>query len=344
MKKENKNKKKSKKDYLDTDFINKNFDILIESMYKFGINTPNRIKHFLAQCYHETGGFKHFKENLNYSAEALCNNFHNHFNESNVNEYARNPEKIANKIYGGRFGNKAPDDGYKYRGRGLIQITFRSNYSKIAKKIGVNIVKNPDLVSEDPEIAIKSACAFFEWKNLNYLADLDDIETISIKIQGSSSSIEERINAFNKIKNSPKIQQICDKMEIYTKNKNNSSTSNPVLGEDKVLKGNCIANKNEDSKNNNNNKLKSSKNNKKENTSSLLFPLDNRDLYIKKLKETIKNNKEKNDNSDCSSSSSSFLFELDIKDNLFENELKRKKKKKKRKKEGEKEKEKEKEK
>ena len=319
MNKSNK-KQKEPKDYLDIDFINKNLDSLIDSMYKFGINTPNRIKHFLAQCYHETGGFKHFTENLNYSAITLCTLFKKHFNEYNVYEYARNPEKIANKIYGGRLGNKDPGDGYKYRGRGLVQITFRSNYSKIAKMIGVDIVNNPDLVSNDPQIAIKSACAFFAWKKLNSYADKDDIGKISSIIQGSNQSTKERIIALNKIKNSPILQKIYAKMENYVKNQNNSSAPNS----------------------NNNNKI---------NFPSLLFPLDNRDLYTKKLKETIKNNnREKDENnetkssssfSSSSSSSSSSLFD---EGDLFDNKTnKRKKKKIKIKNEKEKEKHKEKE-
>ena len=87
-------------------FKNNDKDILIKSMHEFNIDNPNRIKYFLAQCYHETGGFKHFNENLNYSAKGLLKVFPRHFDKSNVNSYARKPDKIADKVYGNRYGNE----------------------------------------------------------------------------------------------------------------------------------------------------------------------------------------------------------------------------------------------
>ena len=204
MNKQKKNKKE--KDCLDNDFINKHFEILIKTMNQFGINTPNRIKYFLAQCYHETGGFKHFKENLNYSADGLIKVYGRYFNKSNAHKYARKPEEIA-IVYNGRYGNKNPGDGAKYIGRGLIQITFYDNYKKIKDMIGVDIINNPELVSENPEVAIKTACAFFKWKKLNIYADQNNMEKISEIIQGSLCTLKERITALNKIEKSGKFHQ-----------------------------------------------------------------------------------------------------------------------------------------
>ena len=137
------NNKKTTKDHLDIAFIKENMDALIKSMHKYNINNKNRIKYFLAQCYHETGGFKHFQENLNYSAKGLLKTFPKKFNNSNVHEFARNPTAIANKVYGNKYGNKERGDGAKYIGRGLIQITFKDNYKKIGEMIGIKLENNP---------------------------------------------------------------------------------------------------------------------------------------------------------------------------------------------------------
>ena len=282
---------------MDIDFINNNFDALIENMYKFGINTPKRIKYFLAQCYHETGGFKHFKENLNYSVNGLLTVYRKYFNESNVKEYARKPVKIANYVYDKRYGNTKPGDGSKYIGRGLIQITFYNNYKEVGKRIGVDIINHPELVSDDPRVAIASACAFFQWKGLNKLADNEDMIKITKKIQGSLSTLNERIGALNKIINSPKLQQICNSMEKYIQDKKYSDNSPlpsnlfPLDNKDiyiKALKNNIKYEK--EGRYNNSSPNTASKT---DSSSSSLFSLDNKDIYIKALKEQIKYIKDK---------------------------------------------------
>ena len=296
-KQKKKTSKISKKDYLDIDFINNNFDALIENMYKFGINTPKRIKYFLAQCYHETGGFKHFKENLNYSVNGLLTVYQKYFNESNVKEYARKPVKIANYVYDKRYGNTKPGDGSKYIGRGLIQITFKNNYKEVGKRIGVDIINHPELVSDDPRVAIASACAFFQWKGLNKLADNEDMIEITRKIQGSLKTLNERTEALNKIINSPKLQQICNSMEKYIQDKKYSDNSPlpsnlfPLDNKDiyiKALKNNIKYEK--EGRNNNSSPNTASKT---DSSSSSLFSLDNKDIYIKALKEQIKYIKDK---------------------------------------------------
>ena len=120
-------------------------------MSKFEINTPLRLAHFLAQCGHESGGFRLTKENLNYSAKGLMGIFKKYFpNEALANQYARKPEKIANKVYGNRMGNgaEATGDGAKYCGRGYIQLTGKDNYTAFGKSINEDIAANPTAVAE----------------------------------------------------------------------------------------------------------------------------------------------------------------------------------------------------
>ena len=298
MNKQKKNKKE--KDCLDNDFINKHFEILIKTMNQFGINTPNRIKYFLAQCYHETGGFKHFKENLNYSADGLIKVYGRYFHKSNAHKYARKPEEIANIVYNGRYGNKNPGDGAKYIGRGLIQITFYDNYKKIKDMIGVDIINNPELVSENPEVAIKTACAFFKWKKLNIYADQNNMEKISEIIQGSLCTLKERITALNKIEKSGKFHQICNSMKNYIQSKDKSNNSS-LSGNSIQLNNNDIYIKALKDKIKYEKDKKSNNNNNSSNTSSpSLFSLDNKDIYIKALKEQIKYMKDKEKDSDDS--------------------------------------------
>ena len=117
---------------------------------KFQINTPLRLAHFLAQCGHESGGFRVTQENLNYSAKGLAGIFKKYFpTEAAATPYARQPQKIANKVYANRMsnGSEASGDGYKFRGRGYIQLTGRDNYTQFGKAIGEDIANNPDAVS-----------------------------------------------------------------------------------------------------------------------------------------------------------------------------------------------------
>ena len=266
-------------------------------MHEFNIDNPNRIKYFLAQCYHETGGFKHFNENLNYSAKGLLKVFPRHFDKSNVNSYARKPDKIADKVYGNRYGNNKPGDGSKYKGRGLIQITFKNNYKMIQNLIKVDIVNHPELVSDNNEVAIKSACAFFYSKNLNKYADKNDMEKISKTIQGSLASLNDRNKALKSIENSDIYKDICSKMEDYKKSL--KPNINPNNQRDKPINNNIfkiddkIGNFKDINKTNSN-FITSNINN----SSARYFSLDNRDIYIKALKEQIiyQNSKENNSN------------------------------------------------
>ena len=121
-----------------------------ETAAKFNITSNLRLAHFLAQCGHESGGFRAVQENLNYSAKGLSTTFRKYFlTEAAAGPYARNPQKIASKVYGGRMGNgpESTGDGFKFRGRGYIQLTGRDNYTRFAKFIGEDTVNNPDLVA-----------------------------------------------------------------------------------------------------------------------------------------------------------------------------------------------------
>ena len=242
-KKENKKGRKSK-DILDTDFIINNFDTLIEKMKKGNINTPKRIAHFLAQGCYETGGFKHFKENLNYKTPSnLMNVYGRKFkNKQHASEYLRNPRKLGNYVYGGRDGNNASEDGYKYSGKGFFHLTFKNNYKRYAKKLNVDIVNNPELVSDDPGINIDTGVLYWNDNNLNKYADKNDMEAICKKINGKKcKSISERTQTYNKIINSEIYKKIVKKMEESrlnyknnsTNNNNNKSNNNNILNNNK---------------------------------------------------------------------------------------------------------------
>ena len=134
--------------------------------------TPIRAAHFFGQTAHETGDFKLFSENLNYSANGLKKIFGKYFTASTALSYARNPEKIANKVYGNRMGNldESSGDGYKFRGRGALQLTGKSNYEAFAKYLGKpEIMDKPDVVAN--EYAFESAMFFFDKNNLWNICD-----------------------------------------------------------------------------------------------------------------------------------------------------------------------------
>lgn len=170
-------------------------------MEKFQINTPLRLAHFLAQCGHESGGFKATQENLNYSADGLKKIFPKYFPGNIAESYARNPEKIASKVYGGRMGNGGEEtkEGYKFRGRGYIQLTGKDNYSSFAKSIGEDTVANPDLVAT--KYALASAGWFFSKNGLNAIADkgADDATVTSVtkRVNGGILGLQDRIKHFN---------------------------------------------------------------------------------------------------------------------------------------------------
>ena len=168
---------------------------------KFNITTPLRLAHFLSQCGHESGGFKLVQENLNYSAKGLANTFKKYFvSESAAAPYAKNPQKIANRVYGNRMsnGDEASGDGWKYHGRGFIQLTGRDNYTKFAKFIGDDTVNNPDLVASKYPLA--SAAFFFDSNKLWAICDKgsDDatVAAVTKRVNGGDLGLEDRKKHF----------------------------------------------------------------------------------------------------------------------------------------------------
>jgi putative chitinase len=172
---------------------------LNDTFEKYDINTPKRQACFIGQCMHESGGFRFLKENLNYSAAALMRTWPSRFPDMDIAEkYERNPEMIANKVYGGRMGNTEDGDGAKYIGRGLIQLTGKENYKNCSDGIGVDLVQNPDLLSE-PKYAALSAGWFWNKRNLNASSDLMDIVGMTKKINGGVIGLEDRKAKINKV-------------------------------------------------------------------------------------------------------------------------------------------------
>jgi len=168
---------------------------------KFQINTPLRLAHFLAQCGHESGGFRATQENLNYSAKGLMGIFKKYFpTEAIANQYARQPQKIANKVYGGRMGNgpEASGDGAKFCGRGYIQLTGKDNYTAFGKSIGEDMTVNPEKVATD--YALLSAAWFFSKNGLHKMADegaTDAVVTkITKRVNGGTIGLADRIKHF----------------------------------------------------------------------------------------------------------------------------------------------------
>ena len=168
---------------------------------KFGINTPLRLAHFLAQCGHESGGFKLTNENLNYSADGLKKIFPKYFAQAGLAEsYARQPEKIASRVYGGRMGNgdEASKEGFKFRGRGYIQLTGKSNYTEFDKFVDDDILGNPDLVAT--KYPLLSAAWFFHKNGLNTISDkgADDATVTSVtkRVNGGTIGLPDRIKHF----------------------------------------------------------------------------------------------------------------------------------------------------
>ncbi len=177
-------------------------EALNESFDKYDINTVNRAAGFLAQCGHESNGFTVLKENLNYSADGLNKIFHKYFpTVESATPYARNPQKIANKVYGGRMGNgpESSGEGFKFCGRGAIQLTGKDNYSKFAASVGMTIDEAvADLETLDG--AIESACWFWKTNGLNAICDANDIVKMTKKINGGTIGLEDRTAHYNKAK------------------------------------------------------------------------------------------------------------------------------------------------
>jgi putative chitinase len=172
---------------------------LLETFEKYDINTSKRQACFIGQAMHESGGFKHLVENLNYSAQGLMRTWASRFPDTDTAEkYANNPEKIANKVYSGRMGNTEDGDGFKYRGRGIFQLTGKENYKNCSDGIGVDLIANPELLQE-PRCACLSAGWYYNKRNLNQYADIMDIETMTKKINGGTIGLEDRKAKINKV-------------------------------------------------------------------------------------------------------------------------------------------------
>jgi putative chitinase len=168
---------------------------------KFNITNNLRLAHFLAQCGHESGGFKAVSENVNYSAAGLKNIFGKYFPGNLSESYARNPQKIASRVYGNRMGNGPEEsgDGYKFRGRGYIQLTGKNNYTQFTKFIGEDCVTNPDLVATKYPLA--SAAFFFDsnklWAICDKGADNATITAVTKRVNGGTIGLSDRIKHFN---------------------------------------------------------------------------------------------------------------------------------------------------
>jgi putative chitinase len=165
---------------------------LEETFAKYDISTPVRQAFFIGQCSHESGNFKTLQENLNYSAEGLMKTWPSRFPTKEIaDQYARNPAKIAGKVYNGRLGNTSEEEAAKFLGRGLIQLTGKENYERCGTSISVDLVNNPDLLL-DPKYAALSAGWFWNRKGLNELADANDIETMTKRINGGLKGFDDR--------------------------------------------------------------------------------------------------------------------------------------------------------
>jgi putative chitinase len=166
---------------------------------KYQINTKERVAGFLAQCGHESLDFTVLKENLNYGAKGLRGTFGKYFpDDATAAKYERKPEMIANRVYASRMGNgnEASGDGYKYRGRGAIQLTGHDNYTAFAKDIGKTIDETIAYL-ETLEGAIESACWFWKKNGLNEIADKKDITLMTKRINGGTIGLEDRTKHWN---------------------------------------------------------------------------------------------------------------------------------------------------
>ena len=174
-------------------------DALNKILPDYDISTPQRVAAFIAQAAHESGGFTALHENLNYRPETLQKVFPKYFPTADIaNQYAHNPEMIANRVYANRMGNsdEASGDGFRYCGRGLIQLTGKSNYQAFADSIGIAVEQVPDFL-QTFEGAVQSACWFWEANNLNQYADSGDILTMTKRINGGTIGLEDRQKHYN---------------------------------------------------------------------------------------------------------------------------------------------------
>lgn len=182
-----------------SNLVNQYYEPLVTEMSKASINTKNRVSSFLAEVLHESNNLSATKENLYYTAQQLLNTFPKYFKTlDQAKQYEKQPEKIANYVYGGRLGNTAAGDGYKYRGRGLMQTTGKDNYSALAKFSGIDFVNKPELL-EQPKYAVLSAVYFWTKNGLNSLADKGDFKGITQKINGGQNGAADRQGKYEQL-------------------------------------------------------------------------------------------------------------------------------------------------
>jgi len=175
-------------------YIDNWYKAISEILPEYQINTPKRVAAFLAQCAHESGGFIFLKENLNYKAPSLRKVFPKYFqDDATAAAYANKPEKIANRVYANRMGNgdEKSGDGWKYCGRGLIQLTGKDNYTFFAGSLDIPVEEASEYL-QTFEGAVQSACFFWEQNNLNQWADKGDILTLTKRINGGTIGLEDR--------------------------------------------------------------------------------------------------------------------------------------------------------
>ena len=184
------------------------FAVLVPMLEEYEINTPNRIAGFMAQCAHESADFRRLEENLNYSEKALNSVFGRYFGEGKEDaaEYARNPEKIANYVYmdefrskRGALGNTEEGDGWRFRGRGVKQLTGRNNYTAFGKDVGMTAEEAAEYL-ETKEGALHSACWFWGKNKLGKIADKDDIVGLTKKINGGTIGLDDRKRRYEEAK------------------------------------------------------------------------------------------------------------------------------------------------
>jgi putative chitinase len=180
-------------------YIDQWYEALDQLLDDYEINTPLRVSHFIAQCAHESGNFVFIKENLNYKAASLRKIFSKYFpTDELAAQYANKPERIANRIYANRMGNGPEEsgDGFRYCGRGLIQLTGKDNYTFFAGSLGISVEEASEYL-QTFEGAAQSACFFWEQNRLNRFADANDVKGLTRAINGGFIGLEDRIKHTN---------------------------------------------------------------------------------------------------------------------------------------------------
>jgi putative chitinase len=174
---------------------------LNEAMAEFRINSAARQSAFIAQLAHESSELRTLQENLNYSANGLMRTFPKYFNAATAGEYARQPRRIANRVYANRMGNgnEASGDGWKHRGMGPIQLTGKDNHGRCGDALGLDLRNNPELLLE-PEVGARAAAWFWSSNGLNELADRGDFRLITKRINGGYNGLEDRLAYWAKAK------------------------------------------------------------------------------------------------------------------------------------------------